>query len=191
MPAITFQSPNPLLMIIDLQNAIDHPRWGVRNNPDAEAQISRLLNAWRERQLPILHVKHMSTVPGSTYQIGTPGNDFKTVAMPLPGEPILEKDTNSAFIRTDLDARLRSQGITDIVIVGVITNNSVEATARMSGNLGYRTFVVSDATFTFNKVDFGGHERSAEEVHLMSLANMDGEYATVLDTAAVMQRLAG
>ena len=63
------------------------------------------------------------------------------------------------------------------MIIGVTTNNSVEATARASGNLGFRTIVVSDATFTFGRKDFAGRMHTAEEVHAMSLANLDGEYA--------------
>lgn len=182
-------SVNPLLMLIDLQQAIDDPSWGIRNNVGAEGNILELLSAWRARNLPIVHVKHMSTDPNSTYRPGTAGNDFKDMARPLPSEWVLEKTTNSAFIGTDLDAQLRQQGLTEIVIVGVITNNSVEATARMAGNLGYRTFVVSDATFTFNKVDFSGREHPAEVVHNLSLANLDGEYATVLSTAALLDEL--
>ena len=49
----------------------------------------------------------------------------------------------------------------------VITNNSVEATARMSGNLGFLTVVVSDATATFGRDDFDGRWRTAGEVHAM------------------------
>jgi nicotinamidase-related amidase len=74
-----------------------------------------------------------------------------------------------------------------VAIVGVSTNNSVEATARSSGNLGFRTWVASDGTFAFSKLDFNGTRRSAEDVHAMALANLHGEYATVV-TAAEMYR---
>lgn len=181
-----FNSSTPLLMIIDLQKAIDDPSWGVRNNPNAEVQVGRLLSSWRTLNLPILHVKHMSTDPNSKYRPGTSGNEFKDIAIPLESEPVLEKDTNNAFVRTNLHAILQDKGISEIVIVGVITNNSVEATARMAGNLGYRTIVVSDATFTFNRIDYGGLEHAAEVVHNMSLANLEGEYASILCTEEVM-----
>ena len=72
------------------------------------------------------------------------------------------------------------------MIAGVITNNSVEATVRMAGNLGFSTWLVEDACFTFGRVDWNGTWRSAEEVHAMSLANLDGEYCTVLITDAVL-----
>lgn len=176
----------PLLMVIDLQQAIDDPSWGVRNNPNAEVRVGELLAAWRSKRLPILHVRHMSTDPQSTYAPRQFGNEFKEVAVPLPGEEVLEKESNSAFIRTGLDARLRARGVSQIVIAGVITNNSVEATARMAGNLGYETVVVADATFTFGRQDFAGLYHPAALVHNLSLANMDGDYATVLFTEQVI-----
>lgn len=175
-----------MLMLIDLQKAIDDPSWGIRNNPNAEAQIEQLLNLWREMDLPVLHVKHMSTDPNSKYFPGTTGNNFKDCSIPMDSEKILEKQSNSAFIRTNLDSMLQDQEVTELVIVGVITNNSVEATARMAGNLGYKSVVVSDATYTFNKMDFSGKEHAAEVVHNMSLANLNGEYAEILSSDEVM-----
>ena len=74
-----------------------------------------------------------------------------------------------------------------MVLAGVITNNSVESTARMAGDLGFRTIVVSDATFTFGRKDFDGRTRSADEVHAMSLANLDGEYASILTTLDILE----
>ncbi|GFM53508.1 hypothetical protein PSCICE_47750 [Pseudomonas cichorii] len=76
-----------------------------------------------------------------------------------------------------------------MVIVGVVTNNSVESTARTGGNLGFEVIVVHDACFTFDGKDFFGAPRSAEEVHAMSLGNLHGEYATVLSAAEVLQCL--
>jgi nicotinamidase-related amidase len=80
------------------------------------------------------------------------------------------------------EQRLRGRGIDALVIAGVITNNSVEATVRMAGNLGFNTYLVEDATFTFARRDYRGVLRSAEEVHAMSLANMDGEYCKFVST---------
>lgn len=179
----------PALLIIDVQKAIDDPSWGSdRNNPEAEANMARLLAHWRERGWPVIHVRHMSREPRSTYRPGQPGNEFKDEVKPLAGETIIEKSTNSAFIGTRLAEVL--EGIATLVITGVITNNSVEATARMAGNLGYDTIVVSDATATFGRRDFAGRWRSADEVHDLSLANLDGEYASVLTTDDVLRRFA-
>jgi nicotinamidase-related amidase len=179
------------LILIDVQYAIDDPSWGSdRNNPDAEEKMAALLAHWRERKWPIVHIRHASTDPKSTYRPGQPLFEFKKEVAPIDGEPVIEKSTNSAFIGTNLAEMLRSRNITQVVIAGVITNNSVEATARMSGNLGFQTFVASDATATFGRHDFAGRWRTADEVHGMSLANLDGEYATVLSIDAIVERFA-
>lgn len=179
-------SENTLLMLIDLQKAIDDPSWGQRNNPDAEDSIKELLDAWRNLHMPILHVKHMSVNSDSHYRSGQIGNDFKELVKPLDNEETLEKQSNSAFINTDLLQILNERNINEIVIVGVITNNSVEATARMSGNLGFKTVVVSNGTFTFNMADYAGNMRTAQEVHDMSLANLSGEYAEIFSSNEVL-----
>jgi len=174
------------LILIDLQKAIDHPGWGERNNPEAERNVATLLSAWRAAKRPIYHIRHDSMEPDSHYRPGQPGNQFKPEALPLAGETVIAKQTNSAFIGTDLECRLRQAGQNVLVIAGVITNNSVEATVRMAGNLGFVTYLVEDATFTFGKKDWAGTFRTASEVHAMSLANLDGEYCTVVRTAGIL-----
>ncbi|WP_042443007.1 cysteine hydrolase family protein [Azospirillum sp. B510] len=180
---------NTALLIIDVQKAIDDPRWhrvGPRNNPQAEANISTLLTAWRAASRPIVHIRHESPNPASSYSAIGPGHAFKAEAMPLPGETVIAKQVHSAFIGTGLDEWLRGRGIATLVVAGVITNNSVEATVRMAGNLGYDVRLVADACFTFARLDRSGRLRTADEVHDLSLANMDGEYATVVDMAEVL-----
>ncbi|WP_341801869.1 cysteine hydrolase family protein [Robbsia andropogonis] len=175
-----------LLLLIDLQKAIDDPSWGVRNNPSAEANIVRLLTCWRTAGWPVWHVRHDSTNPVSTYRPGQSGNEFKTDTAPVLGEPVITKNTNSAFIGTDLENRLRADGHHSIVIAGVITNNSVESTVRMGGNLGFDVYLVSDGCFTFSRVDWNGNYRSAEDVHAMALANMHPEYCNVVTVDALL-----
>jgi len=171
------------LVIVDVQTAIDDPSWGDdRNNRHAEANIARLLARWRERRWPVFHIRHVSRDPRSTYR----DSPFKDEVMPRAGEHVIEKSTNSAFIGTSLERELRAAGVASVVITGVITNNSVEATARMSGNLGFRTVVVSDATATFGRRDYDGVWRTAAEVHAMSLANLDGEFAEIVDTGSLL-----
>lgn len=172
--------------MIDLQKAIDHPALGARNNPGAETQIARLLARWRSSGWPVWHIRHDSTEPDSHYRPGQSGNDFKPEAQPAPGEPVISKQTNSAFVGTGLEKDLRAAGHVALVVAGVVTNNSVEATVRMAGNLGFQVWLVEDACFTFSKPDWNGKPRNAEEVHAMSLANLDGEYCTVTTTDAVI-----
>ncbi len=159
----------------------------MRNNPGAEGNIAALLAAWRGSRRPVYHVRHDSVEPGSHYRPGQPRHEFKVEAAPIEGETIIVKQTNSAFIGTGLAERLRAAGHGLLVICGVITNNSVEATVRMAGNLGFDTFLVEDAGFTFGRLDYQGRPRTADEVHAMSLANLEGEYCAVVRTEQVLE----
>ncbi|ATQ44868.1 cysteine hydrolase [Caulobacter mirabilis] len=178
------------MLLIDLQQAIDDPRWardGPRNNPGAETNVAALLARWRALGRAVIHVRHDSTEPGSTYRPGQPGHAFKPEAAPLPGEPVVGKRVNSAFVDTGLEERLRTMGVSTLTVAGVITNNSVETTVRHAANLGFEVSLVEDACFTFARRDHRGLLRSAQEVHDMSLANIEGEYARVVVTADLLE----
>jgi nicotinamidase-related amidase len=176
----------PALIIIDMQKGMADPAAGRRNNPDAEHNIALLLAAWREAGATVVHVRHISRTPGSLFWPGQPGVQFQEQLAPAADAYVLEKNVPDCFINTGLERWLRVRGIAHLVMVGVSTNNSVEASARTAGNLGFATQVVADATFAFAKADYAGTPRSADEVHLMALANLDGEYASIVDTAALL-----
>lgn len=173
----------PVLLIIDMQHGMSTPAAGPRNNPGAELAIAELLCNWRTAAAAIVHVRHISRTPGSLFWPGQPGVEFQSALAPLDSEHVVEKNVPDAFINTGLERWLHARGIDRVAIVGVSTNNSVEATARTCGNLGFKTYVVSDATFAFAKRDYDGVPRSAQEVHAMALANLQGEYATILTSS--------
>jgi nicotinamidase-related amidase len=177
---------NETLIVIDVQKGFDDPFWGGRNNPDAEGNIRRILEAWRRTGKPVIHVRHDSRNPASPLRPGHPGNDLKEGVKPLPGEPVVSKGVNSAFIGTDLEERLRRSGSAAVVLVGLTTNHCVSTTARMAANLGFAVRVVSDATATFDMRSPFGRLVPAEEMHEVGLAELDGEFATVVDTAAAI-----
>lgn len=172
------KSPGALL-IIDQQQGIqrlDKPR----NNPGAEKCIAALLDHWRKAGWPLVHIRHISREADSVFAPGQPGALFQPSLAPREREQVLEKNVPDAFINSGLERWLRVRGLDAVVIVGVASENSVEATARSAGNLGFATTVVEDACYTFAKPDFAGRPRSAEEVHDMAMANLQGEYARVL-----------
>jgi len=175
-----------VLILIDQQNAKEHPKWGPRNNPDAEEHIARLLAAWRTRGWPVIHVRHDSTYPDSPFRPGQGGNDFSPLTAPLPGEIVIAKRVTSAFIGTDLDARLQAMGKPPLVICGWLLANSVEATVRVAANLGFRIRLPADACWSCDKRDLTGRLWSAEDVHQLTLALLSGEYAVVTTTGAIL-----
>ena len=128
----------------------------------------------------------VSTEPESTYKPGGPGHSFKPEVAPAADETIIAKQVNSAFIGTDLHRHLRDINAPALVILGVITNNSLEATVRNAGNLGHVVLVPEDACFTYGWKDLRGRVWPAEDVHALSLANLHGEYATVTSSAEIL-----
>lgn len=168
------------LLIVDVQKGLDDPRLGRRNNPQAEENVHALLTAWRSLGLPVFHARHLSTDPDSPLRAS--GTDFKEAARPLPGEPVVEKNVNSAFIGTDLEARLRERGVDALVIAGLTTEHCVSTTARMAADLGFATRLVSDATATFDRTGPDGKHHPAEAVHEMALVHLHEEFAQIVTT---------
>ncbi|MGF6169210.1 nicotinamidase-related amidase [Pseudomonas moraviensis] len=177
---------NAALIIIDQQKGILHPRLGRRNNPQAEERMLELLALWRLRGRPVVHVQHLSRSPDSVFWPEQSGVEFQPRFAPQNGEWLIQKQVPDAFCASGLEAQLREAGIGQLIIVGVATNNSVESTARTAGNLGFDTWVAEDACFTFDKADYFGTPRTAEELHGMSLGNLHGEYATVVSSAQLL-----
>ena len=184
---------NTALIIVDVQEGLDDPRLGARNNPDAESRMARLLADWRLRNLPIFHIQHMSTEADSPLRPELPGNAIKGIVAPQGDEPVIQKSVNSAFIGTDLEGRLNAAGVQQVVIVGLTTDHCVSSTARMARDKGYETIVVADATAAHECRNFDGAHYHAEIVHALALAHLHGEFATVLTTEQVLsaQRNAG
>jgi len=186
---LSLEPHSTTLLVVDLQLGFHHPRWGRRNNPYLEQHTSELLRAWRASGRPVVHVRHMSADPSSPLRPGQPGNDFKPETAPVAGEAVIEKSVNSAFIGTSLEIDLRRAGCRGLIIVGLTTNHCVSTTARMAGNLGFATWVVSDATATFDRVGPDGVEHRADQIHAIALSDLHGEFATVVDTEAVIAAL--
>jgi nicotinamidase-related amidase len=172
-----------------MQKGMSREAAGRRNNPDAESNIERLLSGWRDARATVVHVRHMSRTVGSPFWPGQAGAEFQEALQPLDTEHVVEKNIADAFAQSALERWLRLRGLDSLVIVGVSTNNSVEATARASGNLGFQTKVVSDATFAFDKIDYAGTPRDAAAVHAMSLANLQDEYAQIVTTNQALNLL--
>jgi len=169
-----------VLLVIDVQEGFDSPYWGNRNNPQAEANISRLLDVWRRSSRPVVHVRHDSIEPNSPLRPDQPGNKFKAEVTPLKGEYVDSKCVNSAFIGTGVEKHLKEQGFETLVLVGLTTDHCVSTSARMAANLGFKVVVVADCTATHDRTGFDGTKYPAETVHALALASLHNEFATVM-----------
>jgi nicotinamidase-related amidase len=177
------------LLLIDVQQAWDDPYWGERNNPGAEAQLAALAAAFRSNDLAVIHIQHDSRDPNSPLHPGEPGHAFKAATAPATGEAVFHKSGHCAFIGTELEAHLRAAGINRLVIAGFTTSHCVSTTARLACDLGFKTVVVRDACVAFALEDMDGNRIPAQTLHDLGLAELHGEFAMVLPTAAILQLL--
>lgn len=174
------------LIVVDVQRSFEDPVWGPRNNPDCEANIAKLIAAFRAHGRPVVFVRHDSASPEGRLRPGTPGNQFKDLITGTP-DLLVVKSVNSAFYgKPDLHAWLQERRLTGIVVCGITTNHCCETTARMGGNLGYDVLFVLDATHTFDRPTPDGAIIPAEEIARVTAANLHGEFATVVATRALL-----
>jgi nicotinamidase-related amidase len=179
------------LLVIDVQKAFEEieASGARRDNPGAEARIGDLLAAFRATGAPLFHIRHASREKESRFRRELPGYEPRDFARERPGEPIIVKHVNSAFIGTELEQRLRRRNIETVVICGATTNHCVETTARMSGNLGFRTLLACDACWTFDRIGIDGTFFKAQDIAQMTFANLSGEFAEIVRSAVVIDAL--
>ncbi|WP_409292650.1 cysteine hydrolase family protein [Peribacillus sp. SCS-37] len=178
------------LLILDVQKGFDDPYWGERCNPEAEMNISRLLAAWRERSMPVIYSQHLSKQPDSPINENNKHNtEFKDTLKPAQGETVFTKQVNSAFIGTELEVYLRRNDIMKVVITGLSTQHCVSTTTRMSGNLGFSTYLVSDATAAFGTRDHEGTYYPPEVIQKVELAQLHKEFGVIAATEEILHSL--
>lgn len=169
------------LIIIDVQKAFDDKKWGERNNLNAEENIRKILHAWREKGWKVIHIQHTSDNHNSVFHPKNEGFSIKEIVQPNE-EVVITKKVNSSFIGTNLEEYLHMNDISTVVITGLTTPHCVSTTTRMSGNLGFTTYLISDATASFGMTDHNDNYYDAETIHNVSLATLHNEFATILTT---------
>lgn len=170
------------LIIVDVQKAFDDKKWGERNNLNAEENISKILQLWREKGWLIIHIQHTSDNPNSLFYPKNEGVAIKEIVEPIDDEVIITKKVNSSFIGTNLEEFLKENEITTVVITGLTTPHCVSTTTRMSGNLGFETYLISDGTAAFGMKDQNDTYYDAVTIHNISLTTLHDEFATILTT---------
>lgn len=182
-------SRNAGLLLVDIQTGFDDPKWGPRNNPDAEVNAGMLLQTWRSSGRPVFHIQHASKLEHSPLNPARNGFRFKSIVQPAPAEPVFTKSVNSGFIGTNLENELRCRGVSQVVIARLTTPHCISTTTRMAGNLGFETYLVSDATAAFALTGADGVCHDAETVHRLSLATLQEEFAEIVTTEQVLQSI--
>jgi nicotinamidase-related amidase len=185
------RSPIPadaVLLPIDMQRGFDAPgRPALSARPDAPAL--RLMDAWRASGRTVIHVRHDSVEPGSAFAPSHVGNALREGFSPRPGEALVVKSVNAAFIGTDLDLRLRRLGATTVVALGMTTDMCVSTTVRVGANMGYRMIVAADACAACDQPGLDGAIIPAAIIHAIHLATLANEFAEVATVETILAGL--
>ncbi|MDO6481836.1 cysteine hydrolase family protein [Shimia thalassica] len=182
------------LILIDIQEGMDSPLWGARNNPDAEHNAARLLSRFRDAGAPLFHVYHLSTRATSPLHPDNGGTKIKAIVAPRDGEPVYSKQTNSAFIGTALERDLRKAGVTGVVIAGLSTPQCISTSVRMAANLGFDTWLAHDACAAFethadNSWSDGAPKMTSDDIHRAEVSMLHGEFCRADSTDAILEAL--
>lgn len=177
------------LVILDVQDAIDRPNWNDKSHPSFVVAIQRLLEHWRSKSWPVIHIKHDEKTPTSSYYVDGPWNGIKKEVAPVIGESLVIKSQNCAFINTDLNAILKGMDTDYFVLTGVVIHHSMDATVRAGKALGYKIILPSDATTAVPVKSADGGYWSADTVHSLTLAILNGEYAEVMSSEELLNKL--
>jgi nicotinamidase-related amidase len=148
--ALTMLDPITALIVVDLQaglvgSAFIHPIGGIIE------RAATLIGVFRRHGLPIVLVNVDGTAPGRTERPrhAGPFADGWTNIIPeldhQPGDIVVTERSWGAFASTDLEARLKALGVTQVVIAGVATGTGVESTARQAYEQGFNVTLAVDA----------------------------------------------
>ena len=175
--------PDTALLVIDIQN--DYFPGGAMELEGADAagaKAAQAIRQFREKDLPIVHVRHLSVRPGSTFFLpGTKGAEIHSLVAPKAGETVVEKNFPNSFRNTNLKEVLEKQGVKNLVVAGMMTHMCVDASVRQAADLGFKVTLLGDACAT-RAQSYGGEKVPAKQVHAAFLAALNGFYAKVVNT---------
>ena len=148
--ALTTLDPKTALIVVDLQKGLlGYPT--LRPIQEVVVPAVALLQSFRWRGLPVVLVRVAGAPSGRTEEARGPSvfpPDFAELLPELDVQPqdhLVTKRARSAFADTGLDAWLKGQGVTQVVIAGVSTSAGVESTARQAYDHGFHVTLAVDA----------------------------------------------
>lgn len=194
MPAVSINDwrkiMNACLILIDLQN--DYFVSGsmeLVNIDEAAENAQQLLLKFRSKNLPIIHIQHISVRPGATFFLpNTNGVEINEMVSPIKGEKVLKKYYPNSFRETKLLEELKKTEKDTVVICGAMSHMCVDATTRAAFDYGFNCVVAENACATRDLV-FKGKTIKASDVHASFMAALSVPYAQVIATNEILKNM--
>ena len=178
------------LLVIDAQDSFKlGDRWARRDNKEFEKNVTRLVELYRQHNLPVLYFLHSDEDPG--FERSSPHYKLMDFLSPLSSEPLLHKDTRNVFTSTGLPALLMEKGVRRVVITGIQMEQCCETSARVAADLGYAVDFVTEATMTFPipNHDKPGEELSVEAIRERTEYALRRRFATIATVQSIAEEL--
>lgn len=169
------------LVLIDIQNDyFPNGKMELHNMADAAEKAKQLLEFFRQRDLPVVHIKHIAVRPDASFFLPqTEGVEINSAVSPIGGEKVIEKNYPNSFRDTGLLDELNDKAIDTLVICGAMSHMCIDATTRAAFDFGFTCVVAEDACATRNLM-FNGKEVLSADVHAAFMAALSVPYAKIL-----------
>lgn len=180
---------NTALLLLEIQNDyFPNGRVPLERSQEASAKAKIILDAYRENKLPVIHVQHISTQPNAAYLLPcTKGAEFHESVQPIKGEMVIKKHYPNSFKDTALLNHLIKNQINHLVICGMMSHLTVDATARAAYDLGFSITVLHDACAA-KQLEFNNTIIPAQTVQNAFLAALQPIYGNVFTVDEVLQK---
>ena len=168
------------LIIIDVQN--DYFPGGaceLCNAYEAEKKIQSLIKESRAQNRPVVYIQHINPPEETFFLEGTHGCEISERIKPLPGDKIIVKYLPNSFHKTELDSYLKENGITKLIVCGMMTHMCVDTTVRAAMDYGYEVELVADGCATMD-LEISGEIISAQIVQKTFLASLKDVFAKIV-----------
>lgn len=170
------------LVLVDIQNDyFDGGMWPLDKMDQASDRAARVLAHAREKRIMVIHIHHeIPSDDAPFFRPGSKGAEIHAKVAPIAGEDVILKHKPNSFLHTRLHDALASRGISQLVLIGAMSQMCIDATTRAASDLGYKVILVHDACAARDTA-FDGVTVPAAQVHAAFMSALDGTYATLVD----------
>ena len=184
------ESMNTALLLIDIQkDYFPNGAMALAGSTEAGRRAGEMLQCFRQRHLPVVHVQHLSLHPGAAFFLpGTEGACFHETVRPLPGETVIQKHFSNSFRETGLLNHLKKEKIMRLMIGGMMTHMCVDATVRAAFDHGFSCTLLHDACAA-RSLSFGGLRIPGASVHGAFLAALGDVYARIISVDDAVRKI--
>ncbi|WP_339491138.1 cysteine hydrolase family protein [Pseudomonas rhizophila] len=175
------------LLVIDFQNEYFTGKMPIPDGAAALANTRELIDFADDHHMPVFHIQHIAPAGSAVFAEGGETVKFHPDMQPRAQDVVLQKTTVSVFGSTDLDKRLKSAGIENLIISGLMTHACVAGAARDAAPLGYNVLVASDASATRAITRVSGEAIDKDALHKAALAEVEDTFGDVMTTTQIIK----